>query len=231
MIYDNYHSSKRFVAVDCVIFGYEHEQLKLLVFKRVIEPQQGSWSLVGGWVKDDESAEAAAQRVLHSITGLTNVYQEQVQTFSNPQRDPGGNVLTVEFYALIKVEKHTNELIHEYGAQWFPLSERPTLIFDHDVLVDKALEKLRIKASYELFGRQLLPERFTLSNLRKLYNEIYQKEFDPGNFRKKVWSLKVLQQLDEKDKSESRKGAYYFKFKDVDEIGAGAPIFNRSFDK
>jgi len=223
--YEKYEDVKRLLSVDCVIFGYEKEQLKLLLFKRIIEPARGEWSLIGGWIKEDESAEDAAMRVLTYITGLKDIYLEQVKVFSKPDRDPGGNVLTVVFNALIRIEKHSNELIKEYGARWFPISEVPTLIFDHDEMLKVAFEKLQLNATYNLIGRQLLPEKFTLTHLRQLYNEIFQKNFDPGNFRKKVLSLKLLERLDEKDMSESKKGAYYYKFKDEEENSHSEPIF------
>lgn len=229
MQYEKYHQYRRYVAVDCVIFGYEQEQLKLLVFKRAIEPAKGKWSLIGGWVKEEESVEDAARRVLFDLTGLHDIFLEQVQTFSKPERDPGGNVMTVAFYAMIKVEKYSNQLIREFGAEWIKLEDLPPLIFDHDEMVVKALEKLRLKSSYELIGRQLLPEKFTITQLRNLYNQIYQRAFDPGNFRKKVLSLKILERLDEKDMSESRKGAFYYKFKGVEEEGFSEPIFKRAF--
>lgn len=223
--YEKYEDVKRLLSVDCVIFGYEKEQLKLLLFKRIIEPARGEWSLIGGWIKEDESAEDAAMRVLTYITGLKDIYLEQVKVFSKPDRDPGGNVLTVVFNALIRIEKHSNELIKEYGARWFPISEVPKLIFDHDEMFKDAFEKLQLIATYNLIGRQLLPEKFTLTHLRQLYNEIFQKNFDPGNFRKKVLSLKLLERLDEKDMSESKKGAYYYKFKEEEENSHSEPIF------
>jgi ADP-ribose pyrophosphatase YjhB (NUDIX family) len=223
--YIKYENVKRLLAVDCIIFGYEKEQLKLLLFKRIIEPSRGNWSLIGGWIKEDESAEDAARRVLKDITGLKDLYLEQVRVFSKPDRDPGGNVLTVAFNALIRIEKHSKELIDEYGAKWFPVNEVPPLIFDHDEMVRIAFDKLRLKATYDLIGRQLLPEKFTLVHLRHLYNEIFQKEFDPGNFRKKVLSLKILERLDEKDMSESKKGAYFYKFRDAGEESHSEPIF------
>jgi len=227
-IYDQYQENKRFVAVDCVIFGYEQEKLKLLVFQRAIEPSKGEWSLLGGWVKQNESAEDAARRVLNKLTGLCDVYLEQVHTFSDPNRDPGGSVLTIEYYALIKIDEDINALIQKNGAKWFSLGELPNLIFDHNILVEKALEKLRLRSSYEIIGRKLFPEKFTLTRLRNLYNQIFQKEFDPGNFRKKILSLKILDKLDEKDMSESRKGAFYFKFKEKNEGEFNDPIFKRS---
>ena len=224
-IYGKYDDIKRLISVDMVIFGYENEQLKLLVFERIIEPASGQWSLIGGFIKENESAEDAARRVLTYITGLKDIYLEQVRVFSKPDRDPGGSVLTVAFNALIRVEKHSNELIREYGASWFPISEVPPLIFDHDEMLKVAFEKLRLKATYELIGRQLLPEKFTLTQLRRLYNEIFQKEFDPGNFRKKVLSLKQLERLDEKDMSESKKGAYYYRFREDLDSSHSEPIF------
>ena len=222
-----YRDSKRLLSVDCIIFGYEKEELKLLLFKRIIEPAKGEWSLIGGFIDDDESAEDAARRVLTYITGLKDVYLEQVKVFSRPDRDPGGNVLTIAFNALIRIEKHSNEFIREYGARWFPISEVPKLIFDHDEMLTAALEKLRLIASYNLIGKQLLPEKFTLTHLRHLYNEIFQKEFDPGNFRKKVLSLKILEKTDEKDMSESKKGAFYYKFRE-EENNHSALIFRNA---
>ncbi len=227
-IYDQYQENKRFVAVDCVIFGYKDEQLKLLVFERDIEPSKGEWSLLGGWVNTDESTEDAARRVLYKLTGLKDLYLEQVHTFSDPNRDPGGSVITVEYYALIKIDDKASNLIKDYGAKWFTLDALPNLIFDHDVLVEKALEKLRLRSSYEIIGRKLLPEKFTITRLRNLYDQIFQKQFDPGNFRKKILSLKVLERLEEKDMSESRKGAFYFKFKPKLEGEFSDPIFKRS---
>ncbi len=196
-----------------------------MLFKRQIEPSKGQWSLIGGWVHQDESVEDAARRVLRSITGLTDVYQEQVGVFSQPGRDPGGIVLSVAFNALIKIEKHSNEMIQEFGAQWIPLSQVPSLIFDHGDMLKLAYEKLKLKATYNLIGRQLLPEKFTLTQLRNLYNEIFQKTFDPGNFRKKLLSLKLLERLNEKDRSESKKGAFYYRFNDKKESREVEPIF------
>ena len=139
---------------------------------------------------------------------------EQVQTFSNPTRDPGGRVISILFYALISIDKHDRNLIKEYDAHWWQIGFVPKLIFDHDEMVEKALEKLRFKASLELTGDQLLPETFTFLHLRKLYNAIFQREFDPGNFRKKVLSLDALERLKVKNTTESKRGAYYYRFKD-----------------
>ncbi len=225
MTYETFHKGKRLVAVDCVIFGYEQEQLKLLLFKRHLEPAKGNWSLIGGWVNEDESVEDAARRVLQSLTGLEDVFPEQVRVFSEPGRDPGGNVLTVAFCALIKIEKHSNQMIREFGARWFPISQVPPLIFDHDEMLRVSYEKLRLKATYNLIGRQLLPEKFTITQMRYLYNQIFQKSFDPGNFRKKLLSLKLLNRLEEKERHGSKKGAFYYQFKEEEENQHTEPIF------
>lgn len=208
-----YNHATHLVSIDCIIFGYENSDLKLLLFKRELEPSLGDWSLVGGWVDSEESVEDAARRVTLKITGLEDVYLEQVQVFSKPNRDPGGRVISVSFYALMRIDEHDKELVEKHGARWFSLSNLPKLIFDHNIMVEKALEKMRLKASYELLGRQLLPERFTLYQLRQLYNAIFLKEFDPGNFRKKILALKVLEKLSNKNKDESKRGAYYYMFK------------------
>lgn len=207
-----YQHTKQLVSVDCIIFGYEEEELRLLVFKRWIEPAKGELSLLGGWVNDDESVTDAARRVLNLISGLQNLYLEQVDVFSEVDRDPGGRVISVAYYALMKIDEENKKLVQEHSATWIALNNLPQLIFDHNLMVTKALDKLRLKASYELIGEHLLPEKFTLLQLRKLYNAIFQKEFDPGNFRKKVLSLKVLEQLNEKDTTESKRGAFYYCF-------------------
>ena len=181
-----YKHPKHHVAVDCIIFGYEDDDLKLLLSQRRFQPAQGEWSLMGGWVQDDETVEKAAERVLFQITGLKDIYLEQVHVFSNPERDPGGRVISVVFYAMIRIDKHDKDLIKEHGAVWWTFSEKPDLIFDHDLMVKYAHEKLKLRASYSLIGEKLLPERFTILQLRTLYEAIFQRQFDPGNFRKKI---------------------------------------------
>ncbi len=208
---------KHLVAVDSVIFGYEKEQLKLLIIKRKMRPEKGGWSLVGGWIKSNESAEDAAYRVLTNITGLKDIFMEQVSAFSKPNRDSGGRVISLVFYALIDIQAHNHELVDKYGAKWWPVNQIPDLIFDHNEMVEQSLEKLRMKASRDLVGRDLLPEEFTLTQLRKLYDSIFMKEFDPGNFRKKILSLNAAVRLNKKLSSESKKGAYFYRFKDKNE--------------
>jgi ADP-ribose pyrophosphatase YjhB (NUDIX family) len=217
---------RHLVSIDNVVFGYENGELKLLLFRRSIEPAKGDWSLVGGWVNPDESGEDAAYRVLTNITGLQDIFMEQVSVFSKPDRDPGGRVISLVFYALIDIQAHNHQLVNKYGARWWPVNQLPDLIFDHNEMVQQALEKLRLKASRDLVGRDLLPEEFTLTQLRQLYNSIFMKEFDPGNFRKKILSLDAMVRLDKKLSSESKKGAYYYRFKDTKECDFTDRIIN-----
>lgn len=227
MTFNEYLEQERhLVAIDCAIFGYQNGVLKLLLFHREKEPEIGKWSLVGGWVNPDESVENAAKRVLERITGLQNIFMEQVMVFSDPQRDPGGRVISVLFYSLIVLDETSLHLSDSFGAQWWPVLEMPRLIFDHQLMVDKALDRLRQKSSYHLVGRELLPPEFTITQLRNLYNSIFFKEFDPGNFRKKILSLDVLEKLDIKDTSESKKGAFYYRFKNP-----GFPEFSENILK
>ena len=215
--------SKYFVAVDCVIFGYEDGDLKLLLYHRGFEPSKGKWSLMGGFVGEEESSDTAARRILHNITGLDDIFLEQVQAFSEPKRDSEDRVVSITYYALIRIDQHNSDKVRENGAHWWSMKSLPHLVFDHQEMVMKALEKLQVKAEMELVGSELLPDKFTLLQLRRLYEAIFQIELDTGNFRKKVLSLKVLQRLDEKNTTESRRGAYYFKFIE----GAKARPFDR----
>jgi len=209
---------QHYVAVDCVVLGYQDEEIKLLLYPRSFEPYKGKWSLVGGFVQENESADEAASRILRQTTGLEQIFLEQIAVFSNPKRDPEARVLSLAFYALIRIDLHDEERVKENGAYWVSINKLPSLIFDHQEMYEKALVKLQQKASYSLCGRELLPEKFTLIQLRKLYEVIFQREYDPGNFRKKILSLGVLEKLDVKDLSESKKGAFYYQIRsDVDE--------------
>jgi 8-oxo-dGTP diphosphatase len=208
-----YKHPKHHVAVDCIIFGYENDKLKILLAKRKFPPALGEWSLMGGWVQEDETAEKAAERVLLQITGLKDIYLEQVHVFSDPERDPGGRVISIAFYAMIRIDRHDKDLVKKHGAVWWTFSKKPDLIFDHSTMVEHAHEKLKQKASYTLIGEKLLPDRFTILQLRTLYEAIFQRNFDPGNFRKKILSLKVLEKLEAKNTTDSKKGAFLYRFK------------------
>ncbi len=201
---------KHYVAVDCVIFGFDRDGLQVLLYPRGFEPLRGKWSLLGGFVNQDETLGDAARRILLNTTGLMNIFQQQVYAFSRPDRDPAGRVISMAYYALIRINQQDTDLVREHGAQWWSVSNLPDLIFDHREMIDKALLRLQEKAESELIGPELLGDVFTLTNLKKLYEAIFQRDIDAGNFRKKVLSLGALNNTGEKDKSESKKGAYLY---------------------
>ncbi|PSL50141.1 ADP-ribose pyrophosphatase YjhB (NUDIX family) [Chitinophaga niastensis] len=203
---------KHLVAVDCIIFGFDEGRLKLLVIQRKVAPMAGEWSLVGGFVQSAESTDEAAARVLELTTGLDNIYMNQLHCYGEVARDSGARVISVTYYALIRIKDHDRPLAREHGAHWLELHEIPALIFDHTKMIEDAMAALRNNAQFHPIGFELLPEKFTLSQLRCLYEEIYQKTLDKRNFRKKILSLDVMEKLEEKDKTSSKKGAHLYRF-------------------
>jgi len=206
--------SRHLVAVDCIIFGYDivEKEIKLLLFKRLIEPAKGKWSLEGGFVDANESLDDAASRILRKITGLDSVYLKQSYSYGETDRDPGGRVISVAYFALIALRDINKDLALENGVHWRSISKLPDLIFDHPKMVKRALTDLQNQVKVKPVGFELLPEKFTLVQLQDLYEAIYQRSVDKRNFRKKILSMGILEKLDEKEKETSKKGAYYFKF-------------------
>jgi len=208
-----YSEQSRFlVAVDCIIFGFSEGELNLLLLKRSMEPALGCWSLPGGFVKEQESAEEAATRVLSLLTGLDQLYMEQLRIFTEEQRDPGERVLSIAYYALVNVEDYDRDLVLQHNAYWRNINDLPELIFDHDDMVRSALKRLRRKASTEPVGFNLLPEKFTVPQLQALYEAIYGRSIDKRNFRKKIQTMDFLEKSEEKDKSSSKRGAFLYTF-------------------
>jgi len=203
---------KIFVAIDCIIFGWDDEQLKLLILKRDFEPAKGQNSLIGGFVRENESLDEAARRILYDLTGLSDIYLEQLNAYGEVDRDPGERTISVAYFALLKIQNLDAEHVREHGAHWVNISNLPKLIFDHNLMVQKAIRRLRRRAKSEPTGFELLPKKFTLPQLQGLYEEIYQAKFDNRNCRKKVLAMNILKKLNEKDKSCSKKGAYFYKF-------------------
>ncbi|MBT8295498.1 MAG: NUDIX domain-containing protein [Gramella sp.] len=203
---------KMYVATDCIIFGFHEDKLKLLLFKRRVEPLKGEWSLIGSFVRLDEDLELAGRRVLKESTGLENVYMNQLRTYGEKDRDPGYRCISVAQYALIRINDYDEKLVEEHGAHWFEIKDLPELIMDHGEMIEDALLQLKVNARYKPIGFELLPEKFTIPQLQNLYEAIYQRELDARNFRKKLLSLDVLEKLDEKDKSSSKRGAFLYKF-------------------
>ncbi|NJY62933.1 NUDIX hydrolase [Salinimicrobium sp. CDJ15-81-2] len=203
---------KMYVATDCIIFGFDSGNLKLLIFKRRVAPLQGEWSLIGSFLKLEEDVSAAAKRVLEEITGLKDVYMEELKVYGAADRDPGYRCISVGQYALIRLNDYDRELVKEHGAEWHDVDKLPTLVLDHDLMVQDALEKLKQKARFKPIGIELLPEKFTIPQLQSVYEAIFQKELDARNFRKKVLSHDLLVKLEEKDKLGSKRGAFLYKF-------------------
>lgn len=200
------------VAVDSIIFGFDQRELKLLIHKRQFEPAKGEWSLFGGFVRKDESLDEAASRVLYELTGLHDIYMEEFQTYGEVDRDPAGRVISVAYYALIPAGEFSEAGNSKSGATWVSLKDLPSLIMDHNTMVEKGLRRLKRRASTQPIGFELLPGEFTMPQLQALYEAIYQTELDKRNFRKKILAMDVLIKLDAKDKSSSRKGAYLYRF-------------------
>ena len=208
-----YNINPRFyVSVDCIIFGFDKGSLKLLLLKRNFEPAKGRWSLMGGFVQDGESVDDAAKRVLAELTGLENVYMEQVGTFGEVDRDPGERVISVAYYALININEYDRNLVQQHNAHWAEINEIPPLVFDHPQMVKQARIMLQKKASSEPIGFNLLPSLFTLFQLQSLYEAIYGEPLDKRNFRKRVADLNYIEKTDKIDKTGSKRGAALYKF-------------------
>jgi ADP-ribose pyrophosphatase YjhB (NUDIX family) len=200
------------VAVDCIVFGFNDDGLKLLLIKRKMDPFKNHWSLMGGFVREEESIDDAAKRVTFSLTGLQQVYLEQLYTFGDIDRDPGGRIISVSYYALIKINDSDSEVLENNGAHWISVNQVPDLIFDHRKMVDTALIKLSKRCRTQPIGFELLPEKFTIPQLQSLYEAILLHQLDKRNFRKKILDMDLLDKLEEKDWSNSKKGAFYYRF-------------------
>ena len=203
---------KFLVAVDCIVFGFDSKEIKLLLFKRRVEPLKGEWSLVGAFIKNHLTIEDGAKQILFESTGLKDVYLKELKTYSELDRDPGERVISIAYYSLIRIDAFDLESVGKFDAHWFGLDEIPELILDHGKMVKDAISKLRQKTRYEPIGFNLLPEDFTIPQLQTLYECIYQKKLDNRNFRKKLLSFNILIKTDKKDKSGSKKGAFLYKF-------------------
>ena len=204
------------VAVDCIIFGFSQEELSLLLLKRRFEPGQGEWSLMGGFVQEGESVDNAAKRVLAELTGLTNVYMEQVGVFGEVDRDPGERVISTAYYALVNINEYDRQLVEEHNAYWIKIDELPTLLFDHQQMVDKARQLMKTQSATMPIGFNLLPELFTLTQLQNLYEAINGNPVDKRNFRKRVAENPFIAKTPFIDKKGSRRGASLYKFNEED---------------
>lgn len=201
------------VTVDCVVFGLDDGELKLMLIRRGEEPFAGDWALPGGFVHIDEDLDSAARRELSEETGISELYLEQLYTFGDPERDPRGRVITVAYFALVNLADHAVQAASDAAeAEWYPVSELPSLAFDHDAIVETARERLRAKVRYAPVGFELLPDRFTLTQLQRLYETVLEQPLDKRNFRKKVLSLGLLEPTGERETGVSHRAAQLYRF-------------------
>ena len=192
-------NSKFLVAADCIVFGFKDKELHVLLTRRPVEPMAGEWSLMGGFVDENESLENAAKKVLFRYTQQKGIYMEQVNAYGKVDRDTGGRVISVAFYALVRLEEFDTSLAKRFDARWINVKELPQLVFDHNQMVEDALTLLRFKVSMQPIIFRFFDEKFTLPALQDLYEAIYQREVDKRNFRKKLTSMNILDKMDIKD--------------------------------
>jgi 8-oxo-dGTP diphosphatase len=201
------------LTTDCVVFGLDKEDLKVLLIQRDIEPFMGQWALPGGFIQVGEPVDACARRELEEETGLKNIFLEQLYTFGAPERDPREHVVTVAYYALVNLLDHAPKAATDArNAAWFSLDDLPSLAFDHDQILSKALERLKGKVRYQPIGFELLPEKFTLTQLQNLYEIILETKIDKRNFRKKVIKLGILIETDEVEQDVAHRAARLYQF-------------------
>jgi len=207
-----YEYARAALAVDIVVFGLD-EDLQVLLIKRDLEPFQGKWALPGGFVRLDETLDEAARRELDEETGVSRLYLEQLYTFGDLGRDPRERVVSVAYYALVKLSDHRVKAATDAReAAWFSVDDLPKLAFDHDKIVQMALARLKTKVRYQPIGFELLPPKFTLSALQRLYESVLEKPLDKRNFRKKVLSMGFLEDLDEVEQDVAHRAARLYRF-------------------
>ena len=211
MTYYSEHS-KVWVSVDCIIFGFEANKLKVLIGRRQMDPGRGSWSLYGGFVAADESIDEAAKRTLQELTGLQNIFMRQVGAFGKVDRDPGERVISVAYFALINVKDYGDKLRLDHGVEWVDISEIPQLYSDHNEMVMKAWKLLKQKMRTEPIVFRLLPPLFTLTQLQHLYEAVGGEEVDKRNFRKRIKEMDFIEKTELIDKLTSKRGAFLYRF-------------------
>jgi 8-oxo-dGTP diphosphatase len=200
------------IATDCIIFGFHKKELHLLLTRRPVEPLKNEWFLMGGFMEENESLTQAAEKILYRYTQQKGIYMEQVGAYGETDRDCGARVISVAFYALVKMESFNTMLAQQFDARWFNINNLPELVFDHNIMVNDALSLLRYKVSSEPIIFNFFDGKFTLSSLQDLYETIYQLPFDKRNFRKKLASMDILDKLAIKETENSRRGANYYAF-------------------
>lgn len=211
MAENHYNANPLLVAVDCVIFGFDGYEVKLLLIHRGFEPLKEKWSLMGGFVQPQEALDDAATRILKQLTGLNGVYMEQLYCFGDPARDSVERTISVAYFALIDIHTYEEQISESYHPEWFSLKKLPKLIFDHRQMVDMAWQKVQYKAALHPILFELLPVKFTMPQLLSLYKAVYDKQLDKRNFMRKLLTTGLLVRQNDKEKQSSKRGAYYYK--------------------
>ena len=206
---------KLLVSVDCIILGFKDNDINVLIIKRKFEPQKDGRSLMGGFVRKGECLNETVSRVVHEYTGIDDVYMEQVGTYGDLNRDEGERVISIVYYALINMEFFDEKLKQKNNAEWVNINQVGSLVFDHNQFIEDTIRLLRHRTTTRPIGFNLLPEKFTLPQLQSLYEAIYQTPLDKRNFRKKVFEMDILEKQDDKDRTASKRGAYFYKFNKV----------------
>lgn len=208
-----YEYARPALTTDCVVFGLDEEDLKVLLIQRGNEPCRSRWALPGGFAEVGEALEDTARRELYEETGLKNVFLEQLYTFSDPKRDPREHVVTVAYYALVNLIDHqVHAATDASNAAWFCIDDTPKLAFDHEQILQTAYERLRGKIVYMPIGFELLPEKFPLRMLQGVYEKILDRSLDKRNFRKKILSMGILEELDEIETDVGHRAARLYRF-------------------
>ena len=201
------------LTVDCVVFGLDEKKLKILLIQRGLEPFKGKWALPGGFVHVGESLDAAAKRELLEETSVDKIFLEQLYTFGAPDRDPREHIVSVVYYALVNLSEHKPKADTDASnAEWFDIDDIPKLAFDHKQIFVFSIDRLRGKLRYQPIGFELLPRKFTLSQLQHLYEIVLNKEIDKRNFRKKILKMDILKDLDEIQKAVAHRAAKLYSF-------------------
>lgn len=209
----SYQFARAAVTVDCVVFGLDDEDLKVLLIRRDLPPFEDKWALPGGFVRLEETLDEAARRELQEETSLERVFLEQLYSFGAIDRDPRERVITVAYYALVRLSDHRVQAATDArDAVWFAMDDLPPLSFDHDQILETAHQRLQGKVRYQPVGFELLPPKFTLTQLQKLYEIVLGRVLDKRNFRKKIQGMGILEELDEVEKDVAHRAARLYRF-------------------
>ena len=201
------------LSVDCVVFGYHERKLKVLLIKRGAHPFKGDWALPGDLVYPNENIDVAAQRILKDLTDIDNLFMEQTKVYGAVDRHPAGRVITTAYYSLIDISKHDPQAsAWADGVYWVNLEDCPKLAFDHDDLLEDAIQALRQRVRHKPVGFELLPKKFVLTQIQELYEALLDEEYDKANFRKRILSKGLLIDLEQKQTNVPHRPARLYAF-------------------